>query len=386
MLRLRHSKVSELSGTSPAPEKQASGGPAEFCIVVPTYNESGNLDELVQRIATALQEIRWEVIIVDDDSPDGTASCARRIYREDQRVRCIQRIGRRGLSSACIEGMLATAAPYIAVIDADLQHDPSLLRTMYDTLAGNQVDLVIGSRYVNGGGVGDWNRQRLAMSRFATRLSNLVTRQPVADTMSGFFALRREIFENCVRDLSSLGFKILLDIIASAKEPLRIKELPYTFGERHSGESKLSGNAMWEFLLLLADKLVGKYVPVRFVAFAGIGVIGIGVHFTVLALLFLGLGRGFSLSQGAATAVAILFNFSVNNMLTYAGQSLRGYAWLRGLATFYLICGIGATANVGVSSYLFGHDTPWPLAALSGVVMSAVWNYAISARYTWKAA
>ena len=143
---------------------------------------------------------------------------------------------------------------------------------------------------------------------------------------------------------------------------------------------------MWEFLLLLADKLVGKFVPVRFLAFAAIGVAGIGVHFLVLWILFKGFGAGFAESQAIATAVAILFNFSVNNVLTYAGQSLKGGAWVKGLLTFYVICGIGAMANVGVASYLFVHDTAWPLAALSGIVMSAVWNYAVSARYTWKAA
>jgi dolichol-phosphate mannosyltransferase len=360
--------------------------PAELSIVIPTFNERGNLPELIRRIAVALGDIRWEAIIVDDDSPDGTALQARQMYLEDPRVRCIHRLGRRGLSSACIEGMLTSSARFLAVMDADLQHDPSVLRTMYELLAADEADLVIGSRYTSGGSVGQWDGRRLAISRLATRLSNLVTKRPVADTMSGFFSLKRQVFDGCAKNLSSLGFKILLDIIASCKDDVRITEVPYTFGARLSGESKLSTNVAWEFLLLLADKMVGKYLPVRFLAFAFIGMLGVGVHFLALTFMFKVLKAPFPASQATATAAAILFNFSLNNVLTYAGRSLEGASWFRGLLTFYLICGIGAVANVGVSSYLFVHDTYWPIAALAGILLSVVWNYAVSARYTWNTA
>ena len=359
--------------------------PVQISIVVPTYNERGNLLELTRRLDAALEGIAWELIVVDDDSPDGTAAHAREIYARDTRVRCVRRIGRRGLSSACIEGMLSSSAPYLAVMDGDLQHDPAVLRTMLVALQRDEADLVIGSRYVEGGSVGDWNSQRVMISRVATRLSGLVTHRPISDPMSGFFALRRQVLDSCVKDLSSLGFKILLDIVASSGRSVRIKEIPFTFGERLTGESKLSTNVIWEYLLLLADKLVGRYVPVRFLAFAAIGALGVGVHFLVLSTVFRGLGQAFVVGQTLATAAAIAFNFSVNNLLTYSGQSLRGMRWVKGLASFYLICGIGAFANVGVSSYLFGRDTSWPLAALAGIAMSSVWNYAVSARYTWRA-
>lgn len=288
--------------------------PAELSVVIPTFNERGNLSELIRRITVALEGIPWEVIVVDDDSPDGTAAEARGMYRGDARVRCIHRVNRRGLSSACIEGMLASSARFLAVMDGDLQHDPSILRRMYDALAADEADLVIGSRYAGGGSVGQWDSRRIAISQFATRLARLVTRRQVADPMSGFFSLKRQVIEGCARDLSSLGFKILLDIIATSKEHVRIKEIPFTFGTRLYGESKLSSNVAWEFLLLLADKLVGKYVPVRFLVFAGIGMLGIGVHFLALSILFKGLDVGFTTSQTLGTAVTILFNFSVNNV------------------------------------------------------------------------
>jgi dolichol-phosphate mannosyltransferase len=358
--------------------------PAELTVVVPTYNEGSNLRELVRRLDVALQGIAWEAIIVDDDSPDNTVGQARALYQRDPRIRCLRRVGRRGLSSACIEGMLASSAPFVAVMDGDLQHDPSALITMLETLRSNEADLVIGSRYTDGGSIGDWDGQRLFISRVATRMSRVVMRRPISDPMSGFFALRREVIESSAKNLSSLGFKILLDIVASSDRAIRIKEVPITFGLRLSGESKLSANVAWEFLLLLADKMVGRYVPVRFLAFVAVGAAGVGVHFLVLTSVFKILGQQFALSQSLATAVAIAFNYSVNNLLTYSGQSLHGMRWLRGLASFYLICGIGAFANVGVSSYLFGRDTAWPLAALAGIAMSSVWNYAVSARYTWR--
>lgn len=370
----------------PLPVAAVALAPIELSVVVPTYKERGNLDELRRRLETALSGVAWELIIVDDDSPDGTADHAKTMHRDDPRVRCIRRIGRRGLSSACIEGMLSSSAPFVAVMDGDLQHDPMVLRRMLAALRADEADLVVGSRYVEGGSVGDWDGTRIVISRFATRLAGLVTRQPLADPMSGFFALKRSTFDACAHRLSSLGFKILLDIVASSDASLRLKEVSFTFGQRLAGESKLSTNVIWEYLLLLADKLVGNWVPVRFLAFSAIGALGIGVHFSVLSTLFKGFDTSFVAGQSAATATAILFNYSINNVLTYAGRSLRGAAWLRGLLTFYVICGIGAFANVGISSWLFGNDTSWPLAALAGIAMSSVWNYAVSARYTWRVA
>jgi dolichol-phosphate mannosyltransferase len=358
---------------------------AELTVVTPTYNESANIEELVRRIDAALQGVGWELIVVDDDSPDGTSEAVQRLSARDARVRCIRRIGRRGLASACIEGMLSSSAPFLAVMDADLQHDPSALPRMLSVLRAGAADLVIGSRYADGGSVGEWDGRRLAISRFATRLSALVTRRQISDPMSGFFMLRREVFDACVRKLSALGFKILLDIVASSDSSVRIIEVPIRFGARHAGQTKLSGAAVWEYLLLLADKLVGAWLPVRFVAFVLIGAVGVVVHFAVLTLSFKAMALPFAASQAAATGTAMVFNFSVNNLLTYAGRSLRGLAWFKGLASFALVCGLGAFANVGVAAYMFGRDAPWQLAALAGIALSAVWNYAVSARYTWKA-
>jgi dolichol-phosphate mannosyltransferase len=356
---------------------------AELSVIVPTFNERENVLEFVRRLDACLKQDNWEVIFVDDDSTDGTAARIREMARQNWRVRCIQRIGRRGLSSACVEGMMASSAPYLAVMDADCQHDEAALPRMLEILRAGDTDVVVGSRYIDGGGIGTWNASRAKMSRFATRLSHAVIKQDLSDPMSGFFALRREAFEPTVRNLSNIGFKILLDIIASSPQPLRLKETPYEFRNRHAGESKLDSQAVWGYLMLLADKLIGHVVPVRFVAFALVGTVGVLVHFAVLTVMFHVMSFSFSLSQAAATILAMSSNFALNNALTYRDMRLKGWRLAKGWASFMLACSLGAFANVGIASYLFKHHTVWVLSGLAGILVGAVWNYAITAMYTW---
>jgi len=355
----------------------------ELSIVVPTFNESDNVRELLDRLRAVLGDTGWEVLFVDDDSPDATAALVRSIARTDPRVRCVQRVGRRGLSSACIEGMLASAAPFIAVMDADLQHDESILPAMLELLRSGTADIVVGTRYAKGGSTGDWDGQRAGMSRMATAVSGLVLPSQVSDPMSGYFMLRREVLDACVRRLSGLGFKILLDILASAPGKLRIAEVPFSFRKRIAGESKLDELVIWEYGMLLADKTVGRYIPVRFLAFALVGGLGVLVHMAVLAVLLKALGLGFGPAQSVATATAMVFNFTINNILTYRDMRLAGRAWWRGLASFIAACSVGALANVGIATYLFQTRTTWFLAALAGVMVGAVWNYAVTQLYTW---
>ncbi len=360
---------------------QVSG--AELSIIVPTFNERENVAELVQRLDKSLMGCSWEVIFVDDDSPDGTSTFVRQIAQRDCRVRCLQRIGRRGLSSACIEGMLASSAPYLVVIDGDLQHDETLLLPMLNALKTGEEDIVIGSRYVSGGEIGAWDSSRAHMSRRATWLSRLVIRADLKDPMSGFFMIRRDVFAAAVRNLSVIGFKILLDIFASSPRPLRFKELPYQFRSRQAGESKLDSRVKWDYGMLLLDKLIGHLVPVRFIAFTLVGGVGIFIHLITLTLLFKGLAVDFIPSQVAATFVAMTANFALNNLFTYRDMRLRGWRWVRGWVSFVLACSVGSAANVGLAAYLFQNHAGWTLAALAGITVGAVWNYAVTMVYTW---
>ena len=365
-----------------APDPAVPG--PEISIIVPTYDESDNIAELIRRIGVTLEGVAWEVVVVDDDSGDGTAEIVKNLAHTDHRVRCIHRIGRRGLSSACIEGFLSSSAPYLAVIDGDLQHDETLLPAMLEKLRADEVDVVVGSRYVPGGGVGDWDERRAQLSRLSTVLAKKTLGVTLNDPMSGFFALQRKVFHEVVRNLSGVGFKIMLDIFASAARPLRFSELPYQFRSRTAGESKVSGTVALDFLTLLLQKRVGKFIPSRFIYFSLVGGTGVCVHLTVFALAFKGVGVPFWASQTLATVVAMAGNFTLNNLITYRDQRLSGFAWWRGLALFSLACSVGAIANVGVASYIFADGIAWLPSALAGIVVGTVWNYSTTRFYVWR--
>lgn len=364
----------------------AAADAIELAIVVPTFNEAANVDELIRRIDAALGDRVWEAIFVDDASPDGTAELLRQRARQDRRIRVIERIGRRGLSSACIEGMMATGAPLIAVMDADLQHDPALLERMADRLAAERdLDLVIASRFVEGGGTGDWDRDRVVKSALATRIARFVLKADLKDPMSGFFMIRGPRFRELAPRLSGIGFKILLDLLTSARPPLRFAEMPFVFRSRAAGESKLDHVVALEFLIALYDRAFGRLVPTRFAMFGVIGGLGVFVHLAILWVLSAGLQLGFVPAQALATLGAMTFNFFLNNALTYRDRRLHGArALASGWVSFCLVCAVGAFANVGVAAFLFeGQYAQETLSALAGILVGAVWNFALSSRFTW---
>jgi dolichol-phosphate mannosyltransferase len=357
---------------------------ADLSIIVPTFNERDNIAGVIAAVTEALPDVVWEIIFVDDNSPDDTASYVREIARTDARVRCLHRFGRRGLSSACVEGIMSTAAPVVAVMDADRQHDERCLSRMFELVTTTDADIVVGSRYVEGGGVSDWSRTRANMSRFATRLTNRITGTKLSDPMSGFFMMRRDVFLEALPRLSSIGFKILLDICASSRRVLKLVDVPYQFRSRQLGASKLDSMVLWQFLLLLLDKSIGRYIPIRFISFSLIGGSGVLVHIVVLALLFKAVGTSFVAAQTAATFTAITSNFFLNNALTYYDQRLKGMKLFLGWISFNLVCATGAAANVGIANWLFTHDSLWYVSALAGIAVGVVWNYTMSSIFTWR--
>jgi dolichol-phosphate mannosyltransferase len=354
----------------------------ELTVVVPTLNERQNLPLVAAKIADALAGVAWEVIFVDDDSADGTAAVARELGAKDARIRCIRRVGRRGLAGACIEGMLASQARYVAVMDADLQHDEAALAAMLELLRKGDHDLVVGSRYAAEGSAAGFSRTRHLSSRFAGFMAKVLLGTPVTDPMSGFFMLRREIADQLAPKLATEGFKILADVLSSARGRLRVAEVPYGFRARQHGESKLDSQVVLDFLGLLAAKATGNAVPVRFVSFLLVGAIGVGVN---LLALKVALGWvGFGAAQAVATLVAMTSNFLLNNAITYRDQRLAGFAALRGLAGFYAICAIGALSNIGVATWLYSAKPVWWLAGLVGSVIGAIWNYSLSSTLVWR--
>lgn len=368
---------------APSPDRSR---PAELSVIVPTFNEALNVPLLVKALDTALSGIAWEVIFVDDNSPDGTTAVVRKLAETDRRVRCIRRIGRRGLSGAAIEGILASSAHAVAVMDGDMQHDESLLPRMLDNIRKGD-DLVVATRYTDGGAMdAGFSGFRKKASQAATGLATRVLGITVSDPMSGFFMIRRAAFDEVAPDLSTQGFKILLDLIASRPGQLKISELPFHFRARAAGESKLDTLVATEYVALLLAKMTGDWVSLRFVTFTLIGLTGLVVHLAALRFGLVSMRLGFDWAQIFASVVAMTWNFFLNNMLTYRDRRLRGARLITGLLSFYAICSFGMFANVGVAQMIYRQEPVWWLAGVAGALMSAVFNYAASSSITWRRA
>jgi dolichol-phosphate mannosyltransferase len=375
----------QASNVAPAGSQSESGlAERQLSVIVPTFNERDNVIELFRKLEATLAGVAWEVIFVDDNSPDKTWSVVRGLAETDSRVRCLRRIGRRGLSGACIEGILASSAPYVAVIDADLQHDETQLPKMLSLLQGGGVDLVVGSRYVDGGSADGLQGGRLGISVAATVMAKRLLGIGIADPMSGFFMIRSDRFEQLAPSLSVQGFKILLDIVATARGSLRIVEVPFVFGARQHGESKLDSMVALDFLGLVLAKLTRDLVSLRFLLFALVGTFGLVVHLVVLDIALLLSPESFAKAQSIAALIAMTSNFLLNNFLTYRDQRLKGFAIIRGLLIFYLVCAVGLLANVGVAFSIYNQQPIWWLAGASGALMGVVWNYAVSSLFVWR--
>lgn len=371
-------------GLPPIPADPVTVRAAQLSVVVPCYRERENVRPLVAALDAALAGRDWEVIFVDDDSPDGTSAEIRALAATDPRVRGLRRIGRRGLSSAVIEGVLASSAEVIAVMDGDLQHDETCLARMIDAVRDGRYDIAVGSRHVQGGdsdGLSAPWRHRL--SEGGIRLAQTMLPVRLGDPMSGFFACRRGYFEAVSPRLSGTGFKILLDLILSAPKAPRVLEVPFRFKERAAGESKLDVLVLVQFVGMLLNKAVGGLLPIRFLAFAAVGLVGVGVNLGVLDLVRLS-GEDFVTAQIIATLVSMIANFGLNNSLTYRDRRLRGGRLWAGLAVFMLVCGVGAIANIGIATTLYDANRGWDFAGAAGAAIGVVWNYAVASTLIWR--
>jgi dolichol-phosphate mannosyltransferase len=358
----------------------------ELSVVVPTYQERQNIALLLAGLESALEGINWEVIFVDDHSPDHTADFIRSLAMSDPRVRILERVGRRGLSSACIEGMMASAAPFIAIMDADMQHDESTLPEMLRMLQFNDLDVVVASRRIEGGSMGEFARERVRLSDLGSRVSRLICNCDVTDPMSGFFVVKSPFFRSAVSHLTGTGFKILVDILASSPTAPRIAEVPYRFRNRAMGESKLDVNVQLEYLYLVVDKILGRYLPTRFALFVCVGFLGLLLHLSVLGLFRELDTVRFSVGQATATLVAMMFNFFLNNLVTFRDRRLKGWKLLQGLLIFYAACTFGLFINLTFADRLLLAGLPWYVAGISGMAISSVWNYGVNTVVTWRRA
>jgi dolichol-phosphate mannosyltransferase len=360
--------------------------PAELTIVVPTRNERGNIAILYERLEAVLQGIDWEVVFVDDNSTDGTQDAVITLARQDARIRLIERVRRSGLSSAIIEGMMSSTAPVVAVMDCDLQHDEKLLPTMFAELkADATLDLVVGSRHVEGGSIVNWSKWRHLVSRVGEKIANPVLPAGMLDPMSGFFMLRREFLWRHVGHLTGRGFKTLVDLLSASRTQCKFKEIPYQFGARVSGESKLGARAVTDLLVQIVDHVVGRFIPVEFLLFLAVGIVGVCVHVAVMSILYVPVGVGFSIAYVVAALVTMAFNFFLNNVITFANHAWKSKGIVRGLLIFYVLCSAGLLVSFAVASLLFDYTHAWLFSAIAGAFFGGVWNYSTNNSLNWRA-
>ena len=355
----------------------------DLAVVLPTFNERENIPLVIARLDDALQGLAWEAIFVDDDSPDGTAGVIAAHARWDSRIRLIHRIGRRGLSSACIEGMMATTALAVAVMDSDLQHDETILPRMFNRLREDSLDLVIGTRNSDGGSMGEFRPWRVMLSRMGQRISHSVCQGKPTDPMSGFFVIRRSFLLDVVHDLQGGGFKILVDLLAASRGPVRFGEVGYRFGARQHGESKLDVVVGLEYLFLILNRRIGGILPLRMALYMLVGGIGLAAHLAVFLVISRFFSGGFVVAQLTATFVAMIENFLLNNLITFRSRRLRGRQMLIGAMRFVAACSFGALANIIFAHALLQDGVEWYLAGFAGIVLGSVWNLSVSSVITW---
>ncbi|NTG45714.1 glycosyltransferase family 2 protein [Rhizobium rhizogenes] len=365
-------------------DQQELAGPA-LSVIIPTFNERDNITPLVERLRKALAGIDWEVIFVDDDSKDHTLEIVRQISLRDRRVRGIRRVHRRGLAGACVEGVLSSSAPIVAVMDADLQHDETCLSKMFAVMSSTPADMVIATRYgADAQPIDGFTGLRHAGSKLATTMAQRLLAVHTTDPMSGFFVARRAVIETVAPRLSQHGFKILLDILTSSQQPLEITEVHYAFRPRLHGESKLDASIVIEYLGLIIAKLSGDLITARFLMFCMVGSIGLIVHLAMLRLLLLD-GFSFPIAQTLAMITAIISNYTLNNSLTYRDRRRRGWRFVSGLLLFAALSSFGVVAGVGLSTLIYNHQPYWWLDGIAGAIIGAVWNYITSSAVTWRA-
>ena len=355
-------------------------------IVIPTYNEKDNIAKILDKLKKALKDIAYEIIFVDDNSPDGTSREIKNFMKKSSDIRLIHRIGRRGLSGAVIEGIFAATSELVAVMDCDLQHDETKLSEMLHLFSKSiSLDLVIGSRFTEKGGISDkaFSKIRELGSRITTLLVKRLLNINSSDPLSGFFMVKKETFLMSADNLQSQGFKILADFLATSGKNIEIKEIGYKFKNRVVGESKMSFLTVLELIGLVLSQIFKGRVSIRFILFCMVGLSGIFVQLFITGTSMFLINQ-FATAQTLGIIAAMTSNYFLNNTITFQERKLKSFDLLRGLFSFYLICSLGAFTNIAIASYVFGFSSNWLISSFVGAIFGAVWNFTLTSIFTWK--
>lgn len=371
-------------------------GQGNLSVVLATYNEVEGIGPMVQQLLSQLDQDGGpllEVIVVDDDSPDGTAQVVRRLSRQDPRVHLLLRCDRSGLASAIRDGLLSASGELAVVMDADGQHDPAIIHAAVALLEQQGLDLVVGSRFhgdVDAGGgqrIAGLSAKRQSGSERANWLAqrSLPTYSHLSDLMSGFMVLRLATTHAAIRRVNLAGFKFLYELLSVSEGKFKAGEVPLNFRPRQMGNSKLDQAIVWDWLVSLLHTVTGRIIPRRAISFALVGLAGMAIHAAIFFILRT-TGWSFLSSQIVAVVVAASSNYLVNNILTFRARRLRGIALLIGLVKFLMVCSLGLIANIGVSTAIYANmreESLGIVAVFAGIVVDFIWKYAASSRLVW---
>ncbi|MDV6237133.1 glycosyltransferase family 2 protein [Leptospira ellisii] len=373
-------------------------------IILPTYNEKENLPILLPRIESSLKGYSFEIIVVDDNSPDRTWEIAERLKEKHPEMRVLRRMDAKGLSSAVIAGMGSAKGNVFLVMDADLQHDERILPRLIDEIVSGRSDISIGTRYTNGGSTSDWSAIRRFFSVTATRLAKLFLPLPVSDPMSGFFAISRAQFEGTLEKINPRGFKILLEFLSRPSVAPRVSEVPFTFQSRRFGQTKLDGSVIRNYLVAVLDIRFGKRISPTFLLYSLVGSFGVLVNLTGLLIgeffEFPELETPFRFLNPFHTSVlfgieiSILSNFAFNNYLTFYEKRYSGFKLTQGLILFHLVSLLGLFIQVSGFQFLY-HKIFLSELKFSGILIklicdsfaisaAMITNYFLNLNVTWK--
>ena len=355
-------------------------------IIIPTFNEVKNVDEIIKRLNKVLNQIKFRIIFVDDNSSDGTIDKVKENQLIHNNIDLIIRVGRRALAGACIEGLLNSSSQLVAIIDCDLQHDENILPKMYALFKKQPtLDLVVGSRHIDEGtSSSGFSLLREYGSKIAIKVTQILLRIKISDPMSGFFMVKNSSLLPIIKKLQPDGFKILADILASVKGRWNIKEVGYIFRKRKSGDSKMNVTVILELIALILSHLSFRFFSIRFIMFGMVGASGILVQLISTFLLMNYISLDFIIAHILSVIIAMTSNFSLNNILTFKDKALTGTKYIKGLLTFYLVCSIGAFLNIAIADYLFKNFGLWIFSSVSGAFIAALWNFLFNSIITWK--
>ena len=355
-------------------------------IILPTYNESSNIERVINELLTLNTRHKIEIIVVDDDSPDGTSEIVREKAQVEQRIKLIRRVGRSGLASAIKEGLFDASGEYAVVMDSDGQHETkAIINTI--TYLEKDIDIVVGSRFHHDAQIKGLSKKRTRGSILANRAARISLGghyTDLTDYMSGFFAIKHDKLLPYIRKVDVEGFKFLFELLAVSKGNLKTKEIPLSFQERNFGKSKLDIAIFWDFLISVLHTITLRILPRRAISFGLVGCTGIVVQLSV-TFLIMNLGRqDFTTALPAAVTLAACSNYLINNALTFRHRRLKGKQLINGLGKFLIVSSLPIIANIGLASaaypYLSNNSN---LAQIVGILVAFIWNYAASSKLVW---